>query len=284
MPVAAQLSERGRRLQSHGAVCRSGAADPFRDARRGADRSRGGAGPRSCSSPTPSTAISSRRISRRRVTVLGAAGCRVHAAAASRRTRGRSAADARSSRSAWSTRRAEKPSARSPRSRPSSPAACRWSGLSRAASSVSATRFRSGRKPSGAQARRAHCLFEEFVAREARPADYAAAEAARASARCCTAIAIRNPSERCPCEAVLQARAGPRGRHRSSRAAAAWPARFGYGADTIDVSLAMGELSLLPAVRAAPADALIVADGTSCRHQIKDGAARDACMSRAFWR
>ena len=51
---------------------------------------------------------------------------------------------------------------------------------------------------------------------------------------------------------------------------------FGYGADTIDVSLAMAELSLLPAVRAAPDDALIVADGTSCRHQIRDGAARGA--------
>ncbi len=51
---------------------------------------------------------------------------------------------------------------------------------------------------------------------------------------------------------------------------------FGYGADTIDVSLKMGELSLLPAVRNAPADALIVADGTSCRHQIKDGAGREA--------
>ncbi len=51
---------------------------------------------------------------------------------------------------------------------------------------------------------------------------------------------------------------------------------FGYAASTIDVSLAMGELSLLPAVRKAPADALIVADGTSCRHQIHDGAARDA--------
>jgi len=49
---------------------------------------------------------------------------------------------------------------------------------------------------------------------------------------------------------------------------------FGYGADTIDVSLAMGELSLLPALRAAPADALIVADGTSCRHQIHDRVAR----------
>jgi FAD/FMN-containing dehydrogenase/Fe-S oxidoreductase len=51
---------------------------------------------------------------------------------------------------------------------------------------------------------------------------------------------------------------------------------FGYHAETIDVSLAMGELSLLPAVRNAPADAIIVADGTSCRHQIKDGAGRAA--------
>ena len=51
---------------------------------------------------------------------------------------------------------------------------------------------------------------------------------------------------------------------------------FGYGADTIDVSLAMAELSLLPAVRRADADTLIVADGTSCRHQIKDGSGRDA--------
>ena len=51
---------------------------------------------------------------------------------------------------------------------------------------------------------------------------------------------------------------------------------FGYGADTIDVSLAMGELSLLPAVRKADADTLIVADGTSCRHQIHDGTQREA--------
>jgi Fe-S oxidoreductase len=51
---------------------------------------------------------------------------------------------------------------------------------------------------------------------------------------------------------------------------------FGYGADTIDVSLAMGELSLLPAVRSADADSLIVADGTSCRQQIRDGAGREA--------
>jgi hypothetical protein len=37
----------------------------------------------------------------------------------------------------------------------------------------------------------------------------------------------------------------------------------------------MAELSLLPAVRKAP-DAIVVADGTSCRHQIQDGAQREA--------
>jgi FAD/FMN-containing dehydrogenase/Fe-S oxidoreductase len=51
---------------------------------------------------------------------------------------------------------------------------------------------------------------------------------------------------------------------------------FGYHAETIEVSRAMGELSLLPAVRKAPDDAIIVADGTSCRHQIKDGTQREA--------
>jgi Fe-S oxidoreductase len=51
---------------------------------------------------------------------------------------------------------------------------------------------------------------------------------------------------------------------------------FGFNRETIEVSLAMGELSLLPAIRKASADTLLVADGTSCRHQIKDGAGRDA--------
>jgi len=50
---------------------------------------------------------------------------------------------------------------------------------------------------------------------------------------------------------------------------------FGYEATHQAVSLQMAELSLLPAVRAAP-DALLVADGTSCRHQIADGAGREA--------
>ena len=50
---------------------------------------------------------------------------------------------------------------------------------------------------------------------------------------------------------------------------------FGYEAQHFEVSMQMAELSLLPAVRARP-DALIVADGTSCRHQISDGAQRPA--------
>jgi FAD/FMN-containing dehydrogenase/Fe-S oxidoreductase len=51
---------------------------------------------------------------------------------------------------------------------------------------------------------------------------------------------------------------------------------FGYDVSTIDISRKMGELSLLPAVRRAGTDTLIVADGTSCRHQIYDGAEREA--------
>ena len=51
---------------------------------------------------------------------------------------------------------------------------------------------------------------------------------------------------------------------------------FGYQAEHVDVSLRMAEADLLPAVRAAADDTVIVADGTSCRHQIHDGAARDA--------
>jgi Fe-S oxidoreductase len=51
---------------------------------------------------------------------------------------------------------------------------------------------------------------------------------------------------------------------------------FGYEAAHREVSRAMAEASLLPAVRSAGEDALVVADGTSCRHQIRDGAQREA--------
>ena len=59
---------------------------------------------------------------------------------------------------------------------------------------------------------------------------------------------------------------------------------FGYRRDTIDISLPWANSSLLPAVRKASADTIIVADGTSCRHQIHDGTGRRRCMSRACWR
>jgi FAD/FMN-containing dehydrogenase/Fe-S oxidoreductase len=50
---------------------------------------------------------------------------------------------------------------------------------------------------------------------------------------------------------------------------------FGYEREHHEVSMQMAELQLLPALRSSP-DALIVADGTSCRHQILDGSQRHA--------
>ena len=51
---------------------------------------------------------------------------------------------------------------------------------------------------------------------------------------------------------------------------------FGLDAAHYEVSMKMGELALLPKVRSAGADTLLIADGTSCRHQIQDGAGREA--------
>ncbi len=51
---------------------------------------------------------------------------------------------------------------------------------------------------------------------------------------------------------------------------------FGYEAEHYEISVKMAELNLLPAVRGAGEDTVIVADGTSCRHQIGDGSQRQA--------
>jgi Fe-S oxidoreductase len=51
---------------------------------------------------------------------------------------------------------------------------------------------------------------------------------------------------------------------------------FGYETEHFQVSQQIGELVLFPAVRAATADTLVAAPGTSCRHQIKDGTGRVA--------
>jgi Fe-S oxidoreductase len=51
---------------------------------------------------------------------------------------------------------------------------------------------------------------------------------------------------------------------------------FGYEAEHYDVSMKMAELALLPQIRSSSRETLLVADGTSCRHQIADGAGRQA--------
>ena len=56
---------------------------------------------------------------------------------------------------------------------------------------------------------------------------------------------------------------------------------FGYEAEHVEVSKAMAEMALLPAVRNAP-NATVVADGTSCRHQIADGTGREAIHAARF--
>jgi len=51
---------------------------------------------------------------------------------------------------------------------------------------------------------------------------------------------------------------------------------FGFEREKYDVSMAIGALELLPAVRKAPAHWLIIADGFSCREQIAQGTNRRA--------
>ena len=51
---------------------------------------------------------------------------------------------------------------------------------------------------------------------------------------------------------------------------------FGYEASHYELSMQMAELDLLPAVRGADGETLLIANGTSCRHQIRDGAQRGA--------
>ena len=51
---------------------------------------------------------------------------------------------------------------------------------------------------------------------------------------------------------------------------------FGYEAEHFDISMKMGERRLLPAVREADEETILVAAGTSCRHQIADGTGKRA--------
>jgi Fe-S oxidoreductase len=51
---------------------------------------------------------------------------------------------------------------------------------------------------------------------------------------------------------------------------------FGYMADKYDVSMKIGEASVFTHLKPLPENATVVAPGTSCRHQIKDGTGRSA--------
>jgi glycerol-3-phosphate dehydrogenase subunit C len=51
---------------------------------------------------------------------------------------------------------------------------------------------------------------------------------------------------------------------------------FGLEAEHYEVSMRMAELALLPKVREADPETLLIANGTSCRHQIRDGARRES--------
>jgi len=51
---------------------------------------------------------------------------------------------------------------------------------------------------------------------------------------------------------------------------------FGYAAHRYELSMKIGELSVFPPIREASDETTIVAPGTSCRHQIKDGTGRVA--------
>ena len=118
-------------------------------------------------------------------------------------------------------------------------------------------------------------MFEEFIAREARAGRFAPAlkpstQAMRVHGHCHQkAFAAIQPVME-----VLKLIPGAAPELIES-SCCGMAGSFGYEAEHHAVSMQMAELSLLPAVRAAP-DALIVADGASCRHQIADGTAREA--------
>ncbi len=123
----------------------------------------------------------------------------------------------------------------------------------------------------GAQA----LLFEEFVAREARAGRFAvslkAADAPILLHGHCHQKAFGAVT---PILDVLRLIPGAKPELIES-SCCGMAGSFGYEAKHHEVSMQMAEAALLPAVRRQP-DAIVVADGTSCRHQIADGAQREA--------
>ena len=120
-------------------------------------------------------------------------------------------------------------------------------------------------------------LFEEFIAREVAGRAFCAANSHAAGTPIllhahCHQKAFGAVDSDTRCVAV-----DPELRNRNSieRSCCGMAGSFGYEAAHYQISMQMAEATLLPAVRAAP-DAIVVADGTSCRHQIFDGSRREA--------
>jgi len=121
-------------------------------------------------------------------------------------------------------------------------------------------------------------LFEEFISREARAGrfslDFQAAERPVLLHAHCHQHAFGAVD---PTLEVLRLIPGAKPQLIDS-SCCGMAGSFGYEASHHRVSMEMAEAKLLPAVRAAP-DAIVIADGTSCRHQIFDGARRAAMHS-----
>ncbi|MCW5633557.1 MAG: FAD-binding protein [Rubrivivax sp.] len=118
-------------------------------------------------------------------------------------------------------------------------------------------------------------LFEDFVVREARAGRFAPAFRPLAQPLLVHGHCHQKAFGAMP--AVLEAlRLIPQAQPQLVESSCCGMAgSFGYEARHHEVSMQMAELALLPALRARP-DAVVVADGTSCRHQIADGAQRHA--------
>ena len=101
----------------------------------------------------------------------------------------------------------------------------------------------------GARAATHSCSRNSSRASAAGPPQAAVQAAAAAAKCCCTAIATRKRSTRCRGAEGAAAGARPRGRSRSNRAAAAWPAASATRRSTTTCRCGWRELSLLPAVR-----------------------------------
>jgi FAD/FMN-containing dehydrogenase/Fe-S oxidoreductase len=125
------------------------------------------------------------------------------------------------------------------------------------------------------QVSRCVLLFEEFVAREAREgrfsAPFKAVDAPVLVHGHCHQKAFGAVS---PILDVLRLLPGARAELIES-SCCGMAGAFGYESEHYEISMRMAEASLLPKIRGVP-DAIVVADGTSCRHQIYEGARREA--------